>query len=155
MPTSVAYTQCLSRWRQCMWGWCKVTHHLHVLFAGCHRGCYSVLYKRHPDFVKWPHSFIVQVHQSEKNNISGRNWAWESKQEGLSLKLREEDLKINIRMLWKDISQSSKLCRPTYASPCSQLLFPVIHAQSSLGRFLTAMNCQRYNSRNIPSTGIT
>lgn len=47
----------------------------------------------------------------------------ESKQERLSLKLREEDLKINIRMLWKDISQSSKLCRPTYASPCSQLLF--------------------------------
>lgn len=47
----------------------------------------------------------------------------ESKQEGLSLKFREEDLKINIRMLWKDISQSSKLCRPTYASPCSQLLF--------------------------------
>jgi len=47
----------------------------------------------------------------------------ESKQEGRSLKLREEDLKINIRMLWKRISQSNKLCKPIYTSPCPKVLF--------------------------------
>lgn len=140
----VADVGCLPRPTQCTRGGCETTHNLQLLFASEAAQCIQTLWRGHI------HSLQESI-RVRRMIFQERAGPEESKQKGLLLKLREWDLKINIRMLWKHISQSNKLCRETCTSPCPQLLFlcckSLLSRQISYRYRLPKVKQQEYSQR--------